>query len=445
MRDRMGMSALQTSDPEIWSFLQEETERQTASIELIASENYTSPAVLEALGSIFTNKYAEGLPGKRYYGGNQVVDKLESTCMQRALDAFHLNGEEWGCNVQPYSGSVANMAVYLGLLKPHDRIMGLDLPSGGHLSHGYMTVNRRISGASVYYESIPYKVDANGFLEYDKIEELALTVKPRLIICGGSAYSRDWDYKRFRVIANKCGALLMADIAHISGFVATGLLANPFEVCDVVTTTTHKTLRGPRSAIIFFRKQYSQQINDAVFPGLQGGPHMNQIAAVAVQLKEVMTPEYKQYMKQVHENAKVLAECLKLHGFTIVTGGTDNHLFLVDIRSKGINGSLGERILEHVGISVNKNTIPGDSSALVPSGIRIGTPAITTKGYTPEHMPNLAKLINDAIDIAIDICKKCNIVKLKEFTEFLTSPSEYRSRLETLRKNVYEFGKIHKN
>lgn len=321
-------------------------------------------------------------------------------------------------------------------VKPHDRIMGLDLPSGGHLSHGYMTAKRRISGASVYYESIPYKVNEDGLLDYDAIENLALTVKPKLIICGASAYSRDWDYKRFRAIADKCGALLMADIAHISGFVATGLMANPFDVCDIVTTTTHKTLRGPRSAIIFFRKQYAQQINDAVFPGLQGGPHMNQIAAVAVQLKEVASPAYKDYMIQVRENARKLAECLKSDGFTIVTGGTDNHLFLVDLRNKGINGSIAERILEIVDISVNKNTIPGDSSALVPSGIRIGTPAITTKGFTLNQIPLLAKILKDTINIATELCKNHNVSKLNEFTEILSSSSEYLSELEKIRKDV---------
>jgi len=246
--------SLQEVDPELYNLIQQETTRQKEGIELIASENFTSQAVLDCLGSILTNKYSEGLPGKRYYGGNQYIDQIETLCQQRALKAFHLNGEEWGVNVQPYSGSVANMAVYLGILKPHDRIMGLDLPSGGHLTHGFMTEKRRVSGSSVYYESVPYKVNEDGYIDYDGLETLAEAVKPRLIICGASAYSRDFDYERFRKIADKHGAFLMADIAHISGFVATQLMKSPFDYCDVVTTTTHKTLRGPRAALIFFKK-----------------------------------------------------------------------------------------------------------------------------------------------------------------------------------------------
>ena len=242
-------------DNEIYSLIQKEKDRQKYGIELIASENFTSRAVLDCLGSILTNKYSEGLPGKRYYGGNEVIDKIENLCIERALKAYGLNSDIWGCNVQPYSGSVANLAVYLGLLRPHDRIMGLDLPSGGHLTHGFMTAKKRISSTSVYYESVPYKVNENGFIDYDGLEIIADAVKPRLIICGASAYSRDFDYERFHKIAKKYDAFLMADIAHISGFVATNEMKSPFEYCDIVTTTTHKTLRGPRAGIIFFRKE----------------------------------------------------------------------------------------------------------------------------------------------------------------------------------------------
>ncbi len=391
------MSSLQQQDPEIWTLLQAETRRQKEGIELIASENFTSPAVLEALGSIFTNKYAEGLPGKRYYGGTEVVDKLERLCIQRALSAFHLNSDEWGCNVQAYSGSVANMAVYLGVLKPGETLMGLELASGGHLSHGFQTPRRKVTAASQVYRCISYKVDSNGFLDYKAIREQALSEKPQLLICGASAYSRDWDYKEFRAIANECGAVLMADIAHTSGFVATGILNNPFDFCDIVTTTTHKTLRGPRSALIFYRKKFESLINDAVFPGLQGGPHMNQIAAVAVQLAEVQTPEYREYMLQVHKNAKLLAEEMAKKGYTIVTGGTDNHLFLIDLRNKGLNGADAENRLSAVGISVNKNTIPGDTSALKPSGIRIGLAAMTTRGYKEADMIQIAEKIDHAL------------------------------------------------
>ena len=389
--------SLQEVDPELYNLIQQETTRQKEGIELIASENFTSQAVLDCLGSILTNKYSEGLPGKRYYGGNQYIDQIETLCQQRALKAFHLNGEEWGVNVQPYSGSVANMAVYLGILKPHDRIMGLDLPSGGHLTHGFMTEKRRVSGSSVYYESVPYKVNEDGYIDYDGLETLAEAVKPRLIICGASAYSRDFDYERFRKIADKHGAFLMADIAHISGFVATQLMKSPFDYCDVVTTTTHKTLRGPRAALIFFKKSLERQINDAVFPGLQGGPHQNQIAGVATQLREVQTEEFKNYMEQVRKNARALCEELKALDYKIVTGGTDNHLFLVDLRNKGISGAEAEKRLEQAGISVNKNTIPGDKSALYPSGIRIGLAAMTTKGYIESDMINVATKINKAL------------------------------------------------
>lgn len=393
---------LKDCDPTIWELLEKETERQKNGIELIASENFTSCAVMEALGSTFTNKYAEGLPGRRYYGGNEIVDQLERLCQERALSAFHCNND-WTCNVQPYSGSVANAAVYLGLLKPHDRIMGLDLPSGGHLSHGYTTPSgKRLTASATYYESIPYTVDASGFLDYDAIEQLAIAVKPRLLICGASAYSRDWNYERFRQIADRCGALLMADIAHISGFVATQLMASPFPWCDIVTTTTHKTLRGPRSAIIFFKK-HLQQINDAVFPGLQGGPHMNQIAAVAVQLQEVMTQEFTQYMQQVLINSRQLCQELQDRGYTIVTNGTDNHLFLMDLRQLKINGSRVEKVLEYIGISVNKNTIPGDKSALSPNGIRIGVPAATTRGMLETDMKTIAQFIDAAIKEAVHI------------------------------------------
>lgn len=391
------MSFLVAQDPEVAALLDAETQRQLTTIELIASENYTSPAVLEALGSVFTNKYAEGLPGKRYYGGTEVVDKLETLCVERALAAFKLDPQLWGCNVQPYSGSVANMAVYLGFLKPGDCILGLDLPSGGHLSHGYQTAKRKVSAAAQVYRSVSYKVNADGWLDYDAIEQQALQERPNLLICGASAYSRDWDYTRLRTIANKCGAILMADMAHTSGIIAADLLQSPFSVCDIVTTTTHKTLRGPRSAIIFYRKQYEKQVQEAVFPGLQGGPHMNQIAAVAVQMAEVQTLGFRMYQKQVTKNAQILAQELGSRGCPIVTGGTDNHLFLVDLRSLGLNGAEAEVRLGAIGISVNKNTIPGDVSALKPSGIRIGTPAITTRGATADDMRVLAGILYDCL------------------------------------------------
>jgi glycine hydroxymethyltransferase len=412
------------SDPELYDLIKSEKERQKCGIELIASENFTSQSVLDCLGSILTNKYSEGLPGKRYYGGNEVIDKIENLCIQRALKAYHLDPAVWGCNVQPYSGSVANLAVYLGLLKPHDRIMGLDLPSGGHLTHGFMTDKKRVSGTSVYYESIPYRVNEHGIIDYDGLEKLAEVVRPRLIICGASAYSRDFDYQRFHVIAKKCNAFLMADIAHISGFVATQEMYSPFEYCDVVTTTTHKSLRGPRAGIIFFRRELEQQINEAVFPGLQGGPHENQIAAIATQLLEVQTPEFKDYIKQVRSNAQTLAFALEGNGFKIITGGTDNHLMLVDLINKGISGGKAEKILDYVDISVNKNTIPGDKSALNPNGIRIGTPAITTRGLKEKDMFYLADIINRVISIGTQIQTEKKPTMIKEFCEYFKDYTE---------------------
>jgi len=432
-------SGLELVDSELFDLIQEEKQRQRTGIELIASENFTSQAVLDCLGSILTNKYSEGLPGKRYYGGNEVIDKIEKLCISRALNAYGLNPEEWGCNVQPYSGSVANLAVYLGLLKPHDRIMGLDLPSGGHLTHGFMTEKKRISGTSVYYESIPYKVDSSGWIDYDGLEKLADAVKPRLIICGASAYSRDFNYLRFSNVAKKHGAYLMADIAHISGFVATGQMKSPFKYCDVVTTTTHKSLRGPRAGIIFYKKELEQQINDAVFPGLQGGPHENQIAAVATQLLEVQTPEFKTYIKQVRQNAQRLAVELEGYGFKIITGGTDNHLMLVDLRNKGISGGKAEKILDYVGISVNKNTIPGDVSALNPSGIRIGTPAITTRGFKEKDIVYLADVLNRVIDIGSKIQLENTPKTIKDFTQYFESYTELKIIESEIKNRMSDF------
>lgn len=394
--------ALENQDPEIAALITAETQRQHNTIELIASENYTSAAVLEALGSAFTNKYAEGYPGARYYGGTAVVDDLERLCISRALKAFGLNPGDWACNVQAYSGSGANLAVYKALLKPGDVLMGLELASGGHLSHGFTIGNRQVTAAATYYTSVPYKVGADGLIDYDALAAQVLEVRPKLLICGGSAYSRDWNYKRFREIADSVGAYLMADIAHISGFVATGLMASPFPHCDVVTTTTHKTLRGPRAALIFMSRIKAKDVNMAVFPGFQGGPHMNAVAAVAVQLREVATPEFCEYMRRVRENAQTLAATLIELGHTIVTGGTDNHLLLVDLRSHGKTGDEVGRVLESVGISVNKNTIPGDTSALKPSGIRLGTPAVTTRGWGITEMVAIAGFIDRAIRGQVD-------------------------------------------
>lgn len=395
---------LSIADPEVAQLLDEESKRQRLGIELIASENFTSRAVLTCLGSIATNKYSEGQVGKRYYGGNHIIDRLESLAISRALKAFSLDPAIWDVNVQPYSGSVANAAVYLGLLKPGDRLMGLDLPSGGHLTHGYRTpAGRGISSSGIYYESTPYKIGPDGRIDYEAMAASVAAFKPRLIICGASAYPYDIDYARFRSVADSVGAFLMADIAHIAGFVATGLMANPFDYCDIVTTTTHKTLRGPRAGMIFYKVSLKTQIDGAVFPGLQGGPHENQIAAIATQMREVASPEYKIYMQRVRDNCQALLEALRHRGYTVTD--SVNHLFLLTVGPGG--GSAAEKALEAVDISVNKNMIYGDTSALRPSGIRIGTPAITSRGLQVTDMDVVA----DFIDCALK--GKCDALKLK--------------------------------
>tara|TARA_B100001093_G_scaffold511739_2_gene580258 strand:- start:388 stop:1707 length:1320 start_codon:yes stop_codon:yes gene_type:complete len=406
--------SLESKDPEIFNLIQQENKRQHEGLELIASENFTSKSVMECLGSVLTNKYSEGLPFSRYYGGNEVIDKIETLCINRALAAYRLDNKEWGVNVQPYSGSVANLAAFSAILNPHDRIMGLDLPSGGHLTHGYYTNKKKISSTSVFYESLPYHVNNQGYIDYDELEMLAKNFKPKLIICGASAYSRELDYARFRKIADINNSFLLCDMAHISGFVATGEMQSPFRYCDIVTTTTHKTLGGPRSGMIFFRKELEEKINFAVFPGLQGGPHEHQIAGVAHQLLEVTKPEFKQYIKQVKKNAIILANSLKEYDYDIVTGGTDNHLLLVDLRKYNITGSKVEKVCELCNISINKNSVPGDTSALSPGGIRIGTAALTARGFTELQFLKVAEYIDCCIKIAINIQSEKG-KKLKDF------------------------------
>lgn len=378
--------------------------------------------------------------------------------MTRALKLFHLDPAEWGVNVQPYSGSPANFAVYTALLKPHDRIMGLDLPSGGHLTHGFATPKKKVSATSVYFESMPYVVSSEtGLIDYDDLEKRAQMYMPKLLIAGASAYPREWDYKRMRDIADSVGAIFMVDMAHISGLVAGNVANSPFQYADVVTSTTHKTLRGPRSGMIFARVSYMDRINNAVFPMLQGGPHNHQIGALAVALKEADTPEFKEYTQAVVRNSKALARGLLQRGHTLATGGTDNHLMLWNVRNVGLTGSKMEKILELASITTNKNSIPGDTSALNPGGVRLGTPALTTRGLDEEDFDQVAEFLHRASEIAFQAqhvaelelktrqeagdeeALKRKKVLLKDFLAVLRSNEEIGREIQELKNKVEEF------
>lgn len=438
-----GNRSLKEADPTMARLIEEEKSRQMRCIELIASENFTSRAVMECLGSALTNKYSEGPPGARYYGGCQVIDKVEFLCQERALAAFGLNDKEWGVNVQPYSGSPANFAVYTALLPPHSRMMGLDLPSGGHLTHGYYTAKKKISASSIYFETLPYKVHPEtGLIDFDELRKQAIVYRPAMLIAGASAYPRIMDWAKFREIADEVGALLMADMAHISGLVATGLHPSPFEHCDIVTTTTHKSLRGPRSGMIFYKytdriPDIKDKIDQAVFPALQGGPHNHQIGALATQLLEVNTPDFKVYSQQVIDNAKTLADALMSKGYKLATDGTENHLVLWDLRPQGLTGSKLEKICDAVSITLNRNAVNGDSSALSPGGVRIGLPAMTTRGCKVEESKQIAGFLDRCCKVAIKI-QESHGKKLKDFETGIPGNAEVaaiKSDVETWSSN----------
>jgi len=383
--------SLKETDPEIFEIIQKEKQRQSEGIELIPSENYVSPAVLEAMGSVLTNKYSEGYPRKRYYGGQENIDDMEELAQERAKKLF---GAEH-VNVQPYSGSPANIAVFIALLKPGDKILGMSLAHGGHLTHGHP-----VNFSGKIFNVSQYGVDKEtGLIDYDEIRRIAKKEKPKLIISGATAYPRIFDYKNLSDIAKEVSAYSMADIAHVAGLIIGGVHPSPFPFTDVVTTTTHKTLRGPRGGIIMCKKEYAEAIDKAVFPGLQGGPHDHINAAKAVALKEASTPEFKEYAKQIVKNAQVLASELLVYRFNLVSGGTDNHLVLVDLQNKRVTGKEAEEILDKIGLTVNKNMIPYDTrSPFDPSGIRLGTPAATTRGMKEGEMREIARWVKEAIE-----------------------------------------------
>ncbi|GAW83731.1 serine hydroxymethyltransferase [Plasmodium gonderi] len=426
---------LEKIDKELYDILADEEKRQRETINLIASENLTNNAIRECLGNRVSNKYSEGYPRKRYYGGNDYIDKIEMLCQKRALEAFHVSEDDWGVNVQPLSGSAANVQALYALVGVKGKIMGMHLCSGGHLTHGFFDEKKKVSITSDMFESKLYKCNSEGYVDLDAVREMALSFQPKVIICGYTSYPRDIEYQKFREICDEVNAYLLADISHISSFVACGNLNNPFLYADVVTTTTHKILRGPRSALIFFNKKRNpgidQKINSAVFPSFQGGPHNNKIAAVACQLKEVHSQTFKEYTKQVLLNSKALAKYLINNNIDLVTNGTDNHLIVVDLRKYGITGSKLQETCNAINVALNKNTIPSDVDCVSPSGVRIGTPAMTTRGAKEKDMEFIANILVKAIHVTVEIQEKFG-KKLVDFKKGL----EGNSDIQKLKQDV---------
>lgn len=411
---------------------------------------------MDVLGSEMQNKYSEGYPGARYYGGNQFIDQAERLCQQRALKAFNLDPEQWGVNVQPLSGAPANLYAYSAVMEDGDRLMGLDLPHGGHLSHGYQTPTKKISYISKYFQTMPYRLDeSTGVIDFEQLERSATLFRPKIIVAGASAYSRAIDYSKFRKITDSIDAYLMADMAHIAGLVAAGVTPSPFEYADIVTTTSHKSLRGPRGALIFFRKgvrktdkkgkeilyDLESKINFSVFPGHQGGPHNHTITALAVALGQAATPEFQQYQQAVVDNAQAFAKALQDRGYKLVSGGTDTHLILIDLKPNKIDGARVETVLELINIAANKNTVPGDKSALVPGGLRVGTPAMTTRGFTQADFERVAEYIDKAVKITsqikADVTAKGEKTKIADFR----GHAEGNAEIEKLKEEVTEWAK----
>ncbi|XP_038123093.1 serine hydroxymethyltransferase, cytosolic-like isoform X1 [Cyprinodon tularosa] len=455
---KMMMAPLAHSDTEVFSIIKKEKHKQIYGLELIASENFTSRAVLEAISSCLTNKYSKGFPGQSYYyGGLEYNDELETLCQRRALETFGLDSQKWGVNVRPYSGSPANFAVYTAVVGPHGRIMGLDVPDGGHLSHGYMRNEKKISATSMFFETMPYKVNPEtGYIDYDKLQENAQLFHPHLIIAGTTCYSRNLDYACLRQIADENGAYLMGDMAHIGGLVAAGVVPSPFEHCDLVTTTTHKSLRGCRGGLIFYRKGtrsvdskgketlYNLEflINQAVFPGLQGGPHNNAIAGVAVALNQAMTPEFKAYQQQVLANCQALSSALIDLGYQIVTGGSDNHLILLDLRNKGTDGGQAEKVLQACAISCNKSNCLGAKSDSLPNGLRFGTPALTSRGLIEEDFKKVAEFIHRGIELNLEVQRSLDSkATLKEFLQALARGEKFQQQVAEIRAEVEAFAR----